>query len=265
MDPKTLPPHTVRAHLLPGVNIELSDFIRPAQIKRGWMDAMPQSYAYRCIPLLAANTMGWELLNPTTSTACWDGGDLTSAITIQNEQPGRFAAASHFGTGIVTWYLPFVFRTSPDLGLYVTGPGNHDHNDAAPLDAFIRTDWLPFPFTLNWRMLKPNTDVIFEAGTPLARIMPFPLAMIDETKLEIDLLNNDPGFAREMAEFGKARQANIAKQQNDAARAKETGEALTGDGVWNAQYVKAKGEDQGSAVPHQTIFRPGDIIDLTDE
>ncbi len=226
---------------------------------------MPQSYAYRCIPLLAANTMGWELLNPATSKVRWDGGDLTDAITINTEMPGRFAAASHFGTGIVTWYLPFVFRTSPDLGLYVTGPGNHDHNDAAPLDAFIRTDWLPFPFTLNWRILRKNTDVEFKAGMPLARIMPFPLAMIDETRLEIDLLNNDPGFKREMDEFGRARQSNIARQQSDAARAADTGEALTGDGVWNAQYVKAKGADQGSATPHQTIFRPAPPIDITDE
>ncbi len=265
-EPKNIPPNTVRAHLVPDVDIAIEDHIRPCEIKRNWMDAIPQQYIYRCIPLLAANTMGWEILNPSTSEVRWDGGDLTNTMRIETETPGKFTAASHFGTGMVTWYVPFLFRTSPDLGLLVTGPANHEHNNAVPLDAFVRTDWLPFPFTMNWRITQTDTPVKFEAGEPICRILPYPIAMLNETKLEIDLLSKDPGFFAEVNEFGRARASNVQRQQADALRAQQTGETLTGEGVWNAQYVKAKAKETGEGMePHQTIFKPQIPIDLTDE
>ena len=255
--PKILPPNTVRAHIMPGLEgLRIEDHLRPAKVKRDWMDGIPQQYVYRCIPLLAANTMGWELLNPATSHVSWSGGDLTNTLTIRTEVQSPFSAGSHFGTGIVTWYVPFLFRTSADLGLIVTGPANHGHNHAVPLDAFIRTDWLPFPFTMNWRLTATDTEVTFKAGEPLARILPFPLALIEDTQLEVTDLASDQGFMAEVEAFGRARQQNVAKQQADARRAQETGEQLTGDGVWNAQYVRAKGNKEGGFAPHQTIFKP---------
>ena len=265
-EPKDIAPNTIRAHLMPGITIEIDEHIRPCKVKREWMDTIPGKYVYRCIPLLAANTMGWEILNPSTSEVSWDGGDLTSALSIDTAEAGKFTAASHFGSGMVTWYVPFLFRTSPDLGLLVTGPSNHEHNKAVPLDAFVRTDWLPFPFTMNWRLTRKDTPVRFEAGEPICRILPYPITMLDETNLEIDLLSNDPGFLDEVNQFGQARAANVERQQADAARAQMTGEALTGEGVWNAQYVKAKGKEPGEGLaPHQTIFNPQMPIDLTDK
>jgi len=247
-EPKNIAPNTIRAHLVPGINIEIDEHIRPCKVKREWMDTIPGKYVYRCIPLLAANTMGWEILNPSASEVSWDGGDLTNALRIDTDEPGKLTAASHFGSGMVTWYMPFLFRTSPDLGLLVTGPSNHEHNKAVPLDAFVRTDWLPFPFTMNWRL------------------MPYPITMLDETNLEIDLLSNDPGFLDEVNQFGQARAANVERQQADAARAQKTGEDLTGEGVWNAQYAKAKGKEPGEGLaPHQTIFNPQMPVDLTDK
>jgi len=264
--PKDIPPNTIRAHLVPGVEIDIDAHIRPSEIKRDWMDVIPKQYIYRCIPLLAANTMGWDILNPSASEVRWDGGHLTNAMHIQTETHGKFTAASHFGSGMVTWYVPFLFRTSPDLGLLVTGPANHEHNHAVPLDAFVRTDWLPFPFTMNWRITHTDTPVRFEAGEPICRILPYPIAMLDETKLEIDHLAKDPGFFAEVNEFGRARAANVQRQQADALRAQQTGEVLTGEGVWNAQYVKAKAKDTGKGLtPHQTIFKPQKPLDLTDE
>lgn len=255
IEPKTLPPNTIRAHVLPGANIDHAKHIRPAELKRDWMDSVPQQYVYRCIPLLAANTMGWELLNTTQSTAIWDGGDATTNIQITTPERDRFSASSHFGSAMVTWYVPYLFRTSPDLGLLITGPANHEHNYAVPLDAFVRTDWLPFPFTLNWRLTEKNHAVTFKVGEPLACVKPYPLMMLEETNLELSSLSDDPGFLAEVNAFGRARQANVAKQQADAAKAAATGKELTGEGVWNAQYVKAKGK-QGTHAKHQTVFKP---------
>ena len=142
--------------------------------------------------------MGWELLNPVESEFTWNGGDLNQAINIRHRGQSAFAGGSHFGSGIVTWYLPFLFRTSPDLGLIVTGPANHERNDAVPLDAYVRTDWLPFPFTMNWRLTCKHAPTTFEAGEPICRILPYPIALLEETRLEIHNLADDPGFLDEV-------------------------------------------------------------------
>ncbi len=259
-DPLTIPPNTIRAHVVDGANIIPEDHIRPSPPRRDWMDDVPAGYIYRCIPLLAANTMGWELLNPVDTSMIWDGGDRIENIKIECQQRGLFTASSHFGSGIATWYVPFLFKTSPDLGLYICGPANHEHNDARPLDAFVRTDWLPFPFTVNWKMSRSGTPVTFKKGEPIARVMPFPLALIDETQLEIVSLSSDPGFKAEVTEFGRARAANVAAQRANIAKAAASGELPSQDGVYNAQYVKAKG-NEGGGTPHQTIFKPRPVID----
>lgn len=261
-DPKPVPPNTVRACVIPGAPQDVAAWIRPCTPQRDWMEAIPQKYIYRCVPMVAANTMGWEILNPVDARVRWSGGMLNPDVSVSLGEENPFGAASHFGGGVVTWYLPFLFRSSPDLGLMVTGPANHDHDNAAPLDAFVRTDWLPFPFTMNWRLTRKDEEVIFKAGEPICRIYPFPIALLDHTTLELTRLDDDPGLVQQVNEFGAARQQNVARQQADATRWMETGEAPTGDGVWNSQYVRAKSKStEDGYSPHQTVFRVKKPVD----
>ncbi len=260
--PQILPPNTVQATVLPGIPYDVQNWIRACKPQRDWMDQIPQKFIYRCIPMVAANTMGWEILNPVDVTLVWDGGELNTNVQATSKEPHPFAAASHFGGGIATWYLPFLFRTSPDLGLVVTGPANHERDDATPLDAFVRTDWLPFPFTMNWRLLKRDTPVTFKSGEPICRIYPFPIELLEETRLEITALESDPAFLKEVEAWGAQRQQNVQKQQADAKEWMETGERPTGEGVWNSQYVRAKNSMADKAFqPKQTIFKCADPED----
>ena len=257
----TVPVNTIQACVVPGVTEDVASYIQPCQPTREWMDKVPQKYIYRCIPMIAANTMGWELLNPTTATAVWNGGELNTDVTISQKETSRFGAGSHFGSSIVTWYVPFLFRTPPDLGLMVTGPANHEHDKATPLDAFIRTDWLPFPFTMNWRLTQKNVPVTFEKGVSIARIYPFPIALLEQTSLEICDLEDDPEFLSEVQAWGKIRQQNSAKQRKDVENWLEGGEKPKGEGVWNSQYVRAKARSEDGYLPHQTVFRCSDPKD----
>lgn len=257
-----VPANTIQASILPGVPHDVASWIRPCKPTRQWMDNVPQKYIYRCIPMVAANTMGWEILNPVETTLLWDGESSNTSLTSTPTSANAFAATSHFGCGIATWYLPFLFRTSPELGLVVTGPANHDRNDAVPLDAFVRTDWLPFPFTMNWRLLNKNTPVTFKANEPICRIYPFPIALLENTKLEIHSLAEDPAFMADVEKWGQTRQKNVEKQQADAQNWLKTGEEPTGDGVWNSQYVRARARDTGDTFsPHQTVFKCQEPID----
>lgn len=264
--PSPVAANTIQACVIPGVTEDVSQWIKPCTASRDWMDAVPKKYVYRCIPLVAGNTMGWELLNPVESEFTWNGGELNNAISIRHKAQSAFAGSSHFGCGIVTWYLPFLFRTSPDLGLIVTGPANHERDDAVPLDAFVRTDWLPFPFTMNWRITRKHAPTTFQAGEPICRILPYPIALLEETTLEIRNLADDPGFLAEVQAWGEQRQQNVQKQQADAARWQTTGEVPTGEGVWNSQYVRAKSRDTDEGFqPHQTAFKCNAAVDKRNE
>ena len=55
--------------------------IRPAGSRRDWMDATPESSAYRCLPLALANQHGWEVFTPTGLTASWNGGERVEDVT----------------------------------------------------------------------------------------------------------------------------------------------------------------------------------------
>ena len=77
--------------------------IRPASNKRSWMEATPERFAYRCLPLAIANAHGWEVLNPCGFEARWTGGAGTDAVEIRLD-PGteaRQAPVSLFGQGTI--------------------------------------------------------------------------------------------------------------------------------------------------------------------
>lgn len=252
-------PDIISAFVLPGAPEGVEKLIRPARPKREWMDRTPENYAYRCIPITAANTMGWEILNPVSCEFRWNGLTPQSQIFVYREREVRFGPKSHFGTGVVTWDLPFLFQTPPEYGLVVTGPANHDRPHITPLDGFVRTDWLPFPFTMNWRITTPDVTLRFEEGEPIARIYPYPLALLDEMQIELKELSEDPDFARRFKEWGDVRQRNYLQRQqkahSDSQQDKPDLEAL-----WNRQYAKGAGAET-SAQKHQTVFRCQPVID----
>ncbi len=156
------------------------------------MDA--NRHAYRCLPLSIANAYGWELLSPSTFSIYWNGGPDKSDIrfTCEDNYPsfGRFAE-SHFSRGIVTFRTGYIFRTEPGWGLLVTGPLNHPKDGIAPLAGVVETDWLPYPFTMNWQLTRPGT-VRFEKGEPFCLVYPVMQQALEQTQPEILDLETDP-------------------------------------------------------------------------
>jgi len=252
----------ITAFVLPGAPEDASRFIRPARPKRAWMDRTPENYAYRCTPLSAANTMGWEILNPVNCEFRWNGLTPHQQVFVYREKELRFGPKSHFGTGVVTWDLPFLFRTPPQYGLVVTGPANHDHTHITPLDGFIRSDWLPFPFTMNWRITTPDVTIRFEEGEPIARIYPYPLDLLDEMQIELHDLADDPDFAEKFRQWGERRQENYRQRELKAATS-QPGDNPDLDSLWNRQYARGSGSG-GAEKEHQTVFRCRPVVDRRD-
>ena len=99
--------------------------VEPAPFQRAWMEAMPSRAAYRCLPLLIANQAGWFVRLPTRVEAIWNGGDNVRDCEVTTENLGApITAKSHFGYGIITWVVPYLFRTPPGYNLLARGPSN---------------------------------------------------------------------------------------------------------------------------------------------
>jgi hypothetical protein len=139
------------------------------------MDRTRERFAYRCLPLLIANQNGWFILNVHKIRCIWDGGTNESALRIACDAGPKDVpcpAASHFGHGVLTWNLNYLFRTSPGYNLWARGPANMFKPGIAPLEGIVETDWAVATFTMNWKMLAVNMEVEFLPGEPICMIVP---------------------------------------------------------------------------------------------
>jgi Family of unknown function (DUF6065) len=155
------------------VGPRLEERIVAASRRRDWMDATTQSFAYSCLPLVIANQHGWFLLCPCRIKLIWNGGIALDAITIEyppNE--ARRFASSHFGEGILTFHMDYIFRTPPGINLHIRGPANLPKDGIAPLEGIIETDWSETSFTMNWKLTRAHHEVVFEENEPFAMIAP---------------------------------------------------------------------------------------------
>ena len=146
--------------------------IVPAPVKREWMAATDQRFANRCLPMLIANQNGWLILNNAGFTAQWSGSDGLNGVSLAYDTGNWPLAGSYFGYGILTWSVPFVFRTPPGYNLLVRGPANSPKNAISPLEGIVESDWASSTFTMNWKFTAPFTTVRFEVGDPVCMIVP---------------------------------------------------------------------------------------------
>ena len=153
--------------------------IVPASLRREWMTDSPGQYAYHCLPLVVANQMGWFLLSPVTFTATWDGSDSADGVKIEFEDGYESSVKSHFGCGIITFDLPFLFRSPPGINLWVKGPANRIKDGVQALEGVVETDWLSYTFTMNWKLTRPGLPVMFGRDEPICMIVPIKADLLE--------------------------------------------------------------------------------------
>ena len=185
--------------------------IRAASPSRDWMDATGEHFAYRCLPLTIANTHGWEILCPSSIEVTWSGGPGLGAMKVApldepDGAPPAFAA-SHFGSGVLTFHTGYLFRTEPGYSLYVCGPVNRPKDGAAALTGIVETDWLPQPFTMNWLFTAPGGPLVFEKGEPFCHVFPVRRDLIESVEPVIRDLASEPALEARYAEWAASRLA----------------------------------------------------------
>src|SRR5579884_101588 len=147
---------------------------------RDWMDATRDHFAYRCLPLLIANQAGWMVLNSHSIRVTWTGGWDPSCVRVESlANEDRVPASGHFGHGVLTFNLPFLFRTPAGYNLHVRGPANWPKDGIVPLEGLVETDWSVATFTMNWKLTRPDVEVVFEQDEPICMVLPQPRGLLE--------------------------------------------------------------------------------------
>ena len=228
----------------------------PAPAKRQWMESTANRYAYRCLPLTIANQFGFWLTNPVGFTARWNGEDGRAALTLSfDKDPATWSdlISSLFGYGIVTWNMPFLFRTKP-LGsqLLITGPANRFKRSAQALQAVIETDWMTSSFTMNWQLLQPHCDIRFEAGEPIMQMLPMlrdQVVDLETSDIHVRTHRDEPEMFAAYERWSKSRMEAHARQAQD------------GGNSWQKDYFRGRnlGEEGVVGREHHTKVRSKSI------
>ena len=201
------------AYLHPG----WAPLIRPAPATRAWMDATPESFAYRCLPLNIANAHGWEILSPCSFDAIWDGGSGAEAVTIRlgPDANTQHAPVSLFGQGTITFHVEAIFRTPPGWNLWIGGSPNRAKDAIAPLGAVVETDWSPFTFTMNWRFTRAQQWIHFDATEPFCFFFPVERAAVEAFEPAFAPMDADPATAARFKAWSEARDAFHLKMRDN--------------------------------------------------
>jgi hypothetical protein len=220
----------------------------PATNDREWMTATNDQFAKRCLPLLIANQAGWFVLNSHHLRVTWDGGDRIEALQLEwlsGDPP--YPAVSHFGHGILTWHLPYLFRTEPGYQLHVRGPANWPRDGIHALEGIVETDWSVATFTMNWKMTRTGHPVEFGVGEPVCVLAPTRVALLEELQPEFGVLDQDEALAEGYRQWSTGRSrfnAQLKIPGSDATRRK-----------WQREYFHGKTPSGKAAREHRTKLR----------
>ncbi len=221
----------------------------PGGVRRDWMDEMDGRHAYRCLPLNMANVSGWEMLCTTGFTATWNGGTEVEDIQIEADEPDALIShlvTSHFRFGIMTFHTGYLFRTPGGWAVWAMGPPNRSKDGLSPLSGLVETDWLPYPFTMNWRFTRPGS-VRFEKGEPFCFISLIRPQVLERIEPNLLMLDDNKALKAEYDTWREARSefnARMDAGDPDAIRQ-----------AWQRYYMKGRKPDGRKAEQKHTSRR----------
>jgi hypothetical protein len=229
-----------------------------ARPDRKWMDDFPGRHPYRCLPLSIANAFGWHLLCPVPFEVEWNGGPEVSDLTVRPLKPlpwGRpfdTFCRSTFSHGIVTMIVDYIFQTSPGWDLLTTGPANSFKDNACPLTGIMESSWLPYPFSMNWQVMRPGR-VLFEEDEPFCAIYPVQQKAMLACEPEIRRLPENPELEKQATAFRIERAEFTARLHAGDPEARKMG--------WTKHYFIGEFADGTRVTDHLNKLRLKEPVD----
>lgn len=222
--------------------------VAPAASHRQWVDDTKDQFANRCLPLVAANSHGWQILGQDGCWIKWSGGAETKHLKVKTDSGTDEHVLSHFGHGIVTFRVHCLLRTEPGINLWLTGPTNSFKQGIQAMTGVLETDWMPYNFTMNWQITRKRKWIRFEKGEPIAQFFPVPRNIVDKVDPTIRPLSSEP----ELCEMTTA----WLQSKTEFNKALANHDALVTQQAWQKHYFQGVYPDgTQTSADHQTKIR----------
>ena len=220
----------------------------PAAGSRSWMTKTNRRFAYRCLPMVIANQAGWFILTSHELTVTWNGLSAPDGLTIEySGGSDPYTALSHCGHGILTWQIPYLFRTSPGYNLLARGPANCPKVGAYPLEELVETDWSVATFTMNWQLTMPGSPVKFSKGEPICMVVPQRRGELESVETRLCDIEEEPEISRQYLMWQESRERNYRDLTVPGSSAQKL--------VWQKQYLQGDSPGGAQAPEHQTSLK----------
>jgi hypothetical protein len=239
-------PHALIAYRI-GNNPKMS--LAAASANRDWMDETDGRFANRCLPMLIANQAGWMIRNGRAFRAMWLERAGLEGVIIEPTGGTPCAASSHFGHGILTFTLPFLFRTPPGVSLLFRGPANAPKDAIAPLEGLVETDWAVATATMNWQFTRAHTWVEFAKDEPICMLVPQQFQLLETMHPHVFDIADEPRTNQEHRAWSESR-----RLFNEGLR---NGNLETVKTSWQRHYFRGTVPNSGAdnAESHRTRLR----------
>jgi hypothetical protein len=215
-----------------------------APYERDWMEQTSQRFAYRCLPLNIANQNGWFVTCPTSFELYWYGGPDKSDIELRFDSHPDPSVTTHFGFGVLTFSLPYLFRTPEDINLWVKGPSNMPKDGIQALEGVVETDWSYSTFTMNWKVTRPNEWIRFTVGEPICMIVPIPRNLCESLVPKAIPLVANVELHEKYRAWERSRSSFLGGLATKDPEAVKRG--------WQKDYFQGKTPEGGTFEAHQT-------------
>jgi hypothetical protein len=211
---------------------------------REWMDKAHLRHPYRCLPLVIANQAGWILRSTAGFRAYWYGGQAKEDVELRFDGPVDNRIVSHFGNGVITFTVPYLFRTPPGINLWVKGPSNFVKDGVQALEGVVETDWLASTFTMNWKITRVCEWIRFEKGEPFCMLVPVPRGLAESLVPQKTFIGTDPELMAQYQAWEASRRGFLADLGVRDPEAIKKG--------WQKDYFQGKTPDGKDFESHQT-------------
>jgi len=205
------------------------------------MDQADQRAPYRCLPMVMANQYGWEILSTHHVRATWDGTNRIGGLHVENlTEFNSQVCRSHFGEGVLTFHIPYLFQTPSGWNLFVRGPTNSAKDGIAALDGIVENDWNHATFTMNWRFTRPCT-IEFSVGEPICLFFPVQRGALEQFQPKLRLLRDNPELHEKFRNWSNSRGEFLQDLSNQVPAVVSR--------AWQRDYVHAAKQKRPIACP----------------
>ena len=125
-----------------------------------------------------------------------------------------------------------------------SGPPNRAKHGIAPLEGLTETDWLPYPFTMNWRFTAPGV-IRFEKDEPFCFLQPIPHHRIERFQPVRRPVDSDGDLALQYRKWSEVRtDFNTRMAAGDPEAARE---------AWQKFYFRGEFPDRIAEAPDSHV------------